>query len=98
MQWINRVLRNTAKAVHRENPRLTNATIEVLNNQIMGASVADIKAILKRELDIKCILHSDTQCLEAANDSTRVNRNDLIVVSAYDTDLDAITALMGCLK
>lgn len=98
MQWINKVLGKTAKAFRRESPQLTNATIEILNNQIMGASVADIKSILKRELDIKCILHSDTQCLEAANDNTRLNKNDLIVVSAYSNDMDAITTLMGILK
>lgn len=98
MQWINRVLTKTAIFAHHEAPQKTDATIEVLNNQIVGFSIAQIKSILKRNIDIKCILHSKEHYLEAVSDNTQLRKNDLIIVSAFDYDLDAIGALLGQLQ
>lgn len=96
--WIEKVFAKTAKAVLREDTRQSNATFKVLNSQIFGFSVAKVKEILNREFDIKCILHSEGNYLEAVSDSTQLAENDLIVVSAFEHDFSAIEALIGRLQ
>ena len=96
--WIDNVVANIQKLVHHDNPLQRDATFEVLNDQIFGFSVAKIKNILKREFDIKCILHSKGNYIESVSDSTKLSKHDMIIVSAFEHDIAAIEALVGRLQ
>ena len=84
--------------VHGRRDQPIEATLEVLNAQIFGFNVAEIKKILKREFDVKCILHSEEQYVESAKEDTKLKKNDQIIISAFDYDMDAIEALVGRLR
>ncbi len=98
MNWIDKVQAKMLRVLHREGSPQQNATIEVLNDQVIGFSIAEIKNILKREFDIKCILHSKENFLEAGSDNAKLGKNDIVLLSAYDNDMDAIEALLGVYK
>jgi len=98
MDWINRVLTKAELFSHREPPLKVDATIEVLNNQIVGFSVEQIKRILKRKFDIHSIVRSQESYLDNVSDCTKLWKNDIIEVTAFERDLNAMGALLGRLQ
>lgn len=67
----------------------------VKNERVFGKSIAEIKQLLNRELDILCIMHQDKMQLCGVTDETMISDGDHILVSVNSEDVDAVEALIG---